>query len=742
MKRFNSAAPCPICSGHDNLPRGKGRRCYGFYSSDGRYAHCSRADHAGALPEMSKSGTYAHRLDGPCSCGGQHDGGLPVTEPAKRPTPWRFHESQIAAIHLYTDDIQVCRLTQATRANNFPKCMPRHRGADSNWYCGLGPYRSDDLPLYREQEVLAGLHADDTIYITEGESDSDAIYDAEALATTNAFGAHKFRDHHAKTLASVESRSKLVVVADQDEPCEKYPHGEGLHHAAEVRNKLLAAGVADDRIEIVIACSGKDARDHLGAGFGLEDLQRVETPMELGDVDSSEFVPEGPTSRASNRVHELTDTANADRLIARCGDDLRYVPLWKRWLVWDGTKWAQDVRGGIVLCAKDTARQIHLEAAETDDTRQQESIGGWARTSQSEPRIRAMVKLAAPEVPIAPNELDSNPLLLCVENGVLDLRTAKLHDARRSDFITRAASVKFDESAQADRWAAFLEKVLPDKDVRDYVQRAVGYAFTAETREQVLFMLYGTGANGKSTFVETLRALLADYAQAAPADFLLNRRSDGIPNDVARLRGARFVSVVETDIGRHLSEAKVKQLTGGDTVSARFMRGEFFDFKPVAKLFIATNHRPTIHGTDDAIWRRVHMIPFTVSIPPESRDGSLGSTLLEELPGILNWALKGCLAWQKCGLMPPDAVLAATDQYRAEQDVLGDFIKEKCERDPTFSEPARTLYSAYHDWCRDSGEKALSKKGFGQQLEERGFLGNRTGRERLRRGIRLRDVMT
>ena len=254
-----------------------------------------------------------------------------------------------------------------------------------------------------------------------------------------------------------------------------------------------------------------------------------------------------------------------------------------------------------------------------------------------------------------------------------------------------------------------------------FLQRAVGYALTAQTIEQVLFFLYGTGANGKSTFLETVKAVLGDYAQQMPTDTLMSKDKSSIPNDIARLKGARFVAAMETEEGKRLSEVQVKQLTGGDTLSARFMRAEFFDFTPTHKLFVGTNHKPLIRGTDYAIWRRIRLIPFIVTIPPEERDKNLPIKLRDELSGILAWAVRGCLDWQENGLGEPDAVKGATESYRKDMDILSEFLDERCALGTGLKVKAGDLYAAYKNWSEASGEYPVSQTRFGTQMVERGF---------------------
>ncbi|MDZ7809989.1 MAG: phage/plasmid primase, P4 family [Arhodomonas sp.] len=272
-----------------------------------------------------------------------------------------------------------------------------------------------------------------------------------------------------------------------------------------------------------------------------------------------------------------------------------------------------------------------------------------------------------------------------------------------------------------------MERVLPDREVRAFVKRFAGYALTGSTAEQVLAFMYGTGRNGKSVFIETLAALMGDYHTATRIETLSVTRGGGIPNDVAALAGARLVTVSETPEGSRLNESLVKDLTGGDTITARFLRHEFFQFRPQFKLWVRGNHKPQIRGTDDGIWRRVMLIPFTVQIPEPEVDPTLTEKLRDELPGILQWAIAGCLEWQRQGLRPPATVANAVREYRSEMDTLATFIEERCVIAEHAMASAKALYQDYTQWCEQSGERPVSQTRFGMSLSERGFPKDKGG---------------
>jgi len=415
---------------------------------------------------------------------------------------------------------------------------------------------------------------------------------------------------------------------------------------------------------------------------------------------------------------ELTDAGNADRIVAAHGKNLYYVPEWG-WLAWDGTRWRRDELLARKLAIQ-VAKGIHCEAAQAGNVGAQRDIATWARKSQQAQRVQAALWLAQPALVARVDAFDREQWLLPVLNGALDLRTGQLHPHNRADMATRLSPVQFDASATCPTWHRFLQRIQPNVAVREFLQRLAGYALTGSTAEQALAFLYGAGRNGKSVFIETLAAMLGDFHTSTRIETLATKQS-GIPNDVAALAGARLVTVAETPEGVRLNESLLKDLTGGDTISARFLRCEFFQFRPQFKLLVRGNHKPQIRGTDDGIWRRLLLVPFTVQIPQTDVDPMLPAKLLDELPGILAWAVEGCLAWQKHGLQAPDSVLAAGRDYRAEMDLLGEFIAERCIVAADAYAQASELHTAYREWCTDNGHQPISTTRFGLALGERGF---------------------
>ena len=446
----------------------------------------------------------------------------------------------------------------------------------------------------------------------------------------------------------------------------------------------------------------------------------------------------GPDNLPTNR----TDVGNARRLARRHGGDVRYVS--RNWYVWDGTRYALDETGEIDRRAKDTARSILAEAAQATDDETRRKLAAFSLASESASRIRAMVDLAKSELPLAvpSSMMDTNAYLLNCPNGTYDFNEGVLREHRREDLITMTTGCYYTENASAIRWHDFLRRTFDgNDDVIQFVQRAIGYSLVGVTTEQVLFFCYGTGANGKSTFLETVRDVVGDYARTADFSTFATQRGghSGPRNDIMRLRNARLVTAIEFDAGRALDEIVIKQLTGGDTISARRLYSESEEFRPTFTPWIAGNHKPIIKGTDEAIWRRLRLIPFAVTIPHGERDPHLRQALLGESQGILSWAIAGARAWKEIGLRPPEEVLVATQSYRNEMDTVEPFLLQRTVREPRAQIKASELYAEYKRWVEESNEDAISKTAFGLRMGEKGFESRIRGGSSYRVGVRLRS---
>lgn len=441
-----------------------------------------------------------------------------------------------------------------------------------------------------------------------------------------------------------------------------------------------------------------------------------------------------------------TDLGNARRLVTAHGNDLRYAPQLGAWLAWDGRRWAEDVTGEAHRRAKAVVDAMVTQLAVTPSSRRAKLFKHWMR-SQSAGRINAMVDLARtePGIPALVADLDADPWALNTLTGIVDLRTGELRPHDRTAMITKLAPVTYDPDARCPRWEAFVHWAMCGRtDLVNYLQRAIGYSLTGVVTEQVMHFPHGHGANGKSTLLGVLVDMLGDYAVMIDPELLMAADHAQHPTGLTALVGRRLAVAQETEQGRRLAESTVKQLTGGDRITARRMRQDFFQFDPTHKLWMAANHRPVVRGTDHAIWRRIRLIPFEASIDTGERDEQLRDRLRDESPGILNWAIAGCLAWQRDGLDPPATVAAATNEYRSEQDHIGRFIEDTCLLGDGWAVSASALRDAYEAWCKENGERPWSARAMAPQLRERGcerFKDRHTNRSHWR-GITLAATPT
>jgi len=442
-----------------------------------------------------------------------------------------------------------------------------------------------------------------------------------------------------------------------------------------------------------------------------------------------------------NGLIQFTDSTNAMRLIKLHGRDIRYNAAWKKWVVWNGKFWEMD-EGNVLVHEKglDMVRNIYDDLLKTADYRERIDIEKAAMMSESVRRRKAFVEAATwvKALRVKTEELDPNPWLLNVKNGTVDILSGEFMKHKQEDMITKIANVEYDPKADCPMWKQFVREIMDYKaDIIKFLQTAAGWSLSGDISEQTMFILYGTGANGKSTFLNTIMYLLGDYATATPTETFMKKSGDNYSNDVARLRGTRFVTTTEVEQGRRMSEPLIKKITGNDEMTARFLYGEFFNFKPTFKIFMATNHKPVIKGTDHGIWRRIKLIPFTQRIPEEKQDKHLELKLREEASGILNWLLEGMAIWRQERLKTPKAVLFATDEYRGEMDVIGNFIKEKCDQKKELTITIKKLYKAYSDWCEENNEHPVSERFFTLRLKEMGFEQSRNSAERFWVGVGL-----
>lgn len=417
----------------------------------------------------------------------------------------------------------------------------------------------------------------------------------------------------------------------------------------------------------------------------------------------------------------------------------RYVAAWGRWMLWQGTHWAHDERLAHMTDARQFLRDLaadierwaarRAQQAETPEAGEKliQWASGQAKTLRQAP-TRANVEQTArsnAELSASADQWDADRLLLGTPGGTVDLRTGELREARREDYITKQVAVApAPVGTPAPLWTAFLQRIFAgDAELIGFMQRLAGYALTGMTTEQKLFFLYGGGANGKSVFLDTLLGLLADYATRAPAAMFIDQQNDRHPTELAGLRGARLVVSSELPPGKAWNETVLKDATGGDTITARFMRGDFFTYAPQFSLIIAGNHQPSLRSVDEAMRRRVVLVPFNVTIPPHERDLGLAEKLRAEWPAILRWAIDGAVEWQRTGLAVPESVQAASGQYLDSEDLLGEFIDECLKPTPDGFVPMREGYAAFRDWCHERGIRSpWSQHALTRAMRERGLM--------------------
>ena len=429
---------------------------------------------------------------------------------------------------------------------------------------------------------------------------------------------------------------------------------------------------------------------------------------------------------------ERTDIGNAERFVREFGNKCTFVSDIGAWATWDGARWQLGSGEGVLRMAQELVHSLRAEAISVNDCSESSRALDWAKKSGSLARIKAIPELAKPHLAKPHDTFDAHDYLLTCANTTIDLQTGEVRPPNPEDRITLKASSEFDPEAECPSFLKFLNEIFQgDDELINFIQRCVGYSLTGDNKEQCLFVLHGEGANGKSTLVNVIYELLGDYAKSTPFTTLIaKKQGNTINNDIARLRGARFVTASEGEAQDRLAEATIKRLTGGDPITARFLNKEYFDFRMKGKIWMATNHKPLVDAHDPAIWRRVMLIPFKYTVPKSQRDPQLSERLRSELPGILNWAITGCLSWQKEGLNPPASVKNATASYKLEMDHCGRFIEECLEKDMQAFTSSVDIRLAFEEWQRESDIGAVPTSKISKALKLRGYKQARTNSTR------------
>ncbi len=640
------------------------------------------------------------------------------------------------AEHIYRDEDGIPLIkVKKIRFADGSKEMPQFRSNGSGgWIIGTKKVRR---VLYRLPELIAAPK-DKPVFISEGETKVEALEAWGLTATCNIGGAGKWRKEDSKWFIDRD----VIVLPDNDPIDPDRGTSTGLDHARDILKSLKPVAKSVRVLTLPGLPPKGGIVEWIKAGGNLPQL------LELVAAPWEEAKAEQEPPKEQSIVQEMdpldlrisqsrNDIGNARRFIRNHNGDLKYCYPWKKWLMWDGNRWAVDQKGSVFRNAKKVSELMWDEIKKFGrDVSEQtlEQVMGFAKSSSSERSICHMIHLAESEDghQFMPSELDANPWLFNCPNGTIDLRTGEIKAHQKSDLITQMSPVKFNADATCPTWEAFLLKVFDSPEMVSYIQRLCGCWLTGIVKDETLPILWGVGSNGKTTFVNAIMEILGpDYAMKAATDFLMVKKFQGHPTEKADLFRKRFVICSETDESGRLDEAMVKDLTGREKIRARRMREDNWEFDPTHKIGLMTNHLPQIRGTDHGIWRRIRKIEFGKQFwnpdigetgPPElMRDNTLGDRLIEEYTGILTWMVCGAIEWHQFGEMAPKSVSNWTSEYRASQDVLKTFIDECCVLGINESITVGDLYTAFSKWAKASNEFAVKKTKFGILMTERGF---------------------
>ena len=612
---------------------------------------------------------------------------------------------------------------------------PVHAADGGGWRVGDPPGL---WPLFNLPDLLAVDVTDTAVHVMEGEKAAGAGAAIGLLCTTSAHGAKS----PSKTDWSALRNRAVVIHPDNDAAGVEYAEAvAGLIHAAGAQSVkivplpgLPAKGDLVDYIAMRPATAPEAIRAKIAA---LVEEAPLWVPAPEQETAAADALP--ICEAKAGRPFACTDLGNAERLVAYFGDQIRWDVARKVWRVWDGRRWAADSALRVHALAADTARRIRLEAAAAPSAGGARDLGrelfNHAVRSESRDRLAAMLEVlkSRPGIAVSADALDADPWALNVLNGTIDLRTGKLRPHNRSDLITKLAPVEYRPGLRDARWERFLDSsTRSDVALIDFMQVAAGYTLTGDTSEEKLFIIYGAENSGKTTFQESMRAVLGEYARTIQTDLLTktkDARGGGAASpELAALAGARLAVGSEMEQGRDMAEALAKNLTGGEQITARHLYAELFDFVPQFKIWLAVNHCPKVSADDGAIWRRILRIGFDHTVPPEQRDKTLKPYLRNPAggaPAVLAWAVEGCLRWQREGLAVPDAVVRSTAAYRDESDPLATF----------FEDCLRFVPSAWTSW-------ADIWRAYGEHAAEMGVAERyRVAPKRLQERLRLRDCV-
>lgn len=572
--------------------------------------------------------------------------------------------------------------------------------------------------IYNLPGVVKAIDDGQPVLIVEGEKDADNLIKLELAATTSFDGASKGKQKWRKEYNQYFKNANVVLIPDNDKP--------GMAHMEYIAKELQDIAKSIKLLELPKLEGKEDVTDWLSKGHDKEELlELLKSSLEY------EF------NKVDILSYNFSDVGNAERLVAIHGKNIKFNPLQQKWMLWSGRHWQIDESLKIERLAKDIIKRVQRagENLETSDEeykpvleKYKKKIEGFVLKSEGDQRIKAMINQVKSQNNIIMAHTDEDIFALNLLNGTLDLETGEVKSHHRNDNITKLIDIDYDSSKSCPNWLSFLDRIfLGDKKLIDYIQKTIGYSMTGSMTEQCFYMLYGGGANGKSTFLNTIQKILGDYADTLKGSSLMVKRSDdGARGDLAKLKGKRFVIASELNEGQTFDESLIKALTGGDIVPVRYLYGEEFPLVPQFKLWIGTNEKPKVKGTNLGIWRRVRLIPFLYTFKDEEKDPDFFEKFIEpELPAILNWAVEGCLKWQNEGIEVPHKVMMAVEEYQTEMDSIGRFIEECCIVGEDYKSKSSTLFNEYVKWCSENREHELTNVKFAQKLKEKGYIKTR-----------------
>ncbi len=602
-----------------------------------------------------------------------------------------------------------------------------------------------------------------TVFVVEGEGNANELWLWDIAATTNPFGAGKWKQEFNRFFED----TYVGIIPDNDKP--------GKRHAYDIARHLLPVAEAVKIVSLPDLPEKGDFIDWKNAGgthdqfreivnsfpdLTLKDLEELEQKIRKGNGRNCKSRKKKPGQQAEIKTAKgepdllkfgLNDSGNTERLIALYGSDLRYCPKFKKWLTWDGRCWAVDELGCATKLAKEAMIQLYRQALSTEN----DKLEQFAKGSLNATRIKGLLEMARCELPIDVESLDTHHFLLNCLNGTLDLTTGELREHRRQDFITKLVHFDYKPDAECPLFTGFIHEIMgasPDSSeselrrssgLVDYLHKAFGYSSTGDVSEKAIFCCFGDGNNGKTTLLETIAQVLAEYSSQLVIDTLMTKRfeSNNSSADIADLRGARFVTTSEGEEGQRLAEAKVKYLSAGmGKIKTARKYENHIQFQATHKLFMDSNHKPGVRGVDNAIWNRLKAIPFNVTIPKDRIDKEMLEKLLGEAEGILAWIVEGCLRWQKEGLGEPPEVVETKKGWREEMDPLKDFVEDRCVVKEGTQCKSSELRMAYEDWAKQNGETVFSSKWFANRLKVLGCESGKIGGDRGWKGIGLKEL--